>query len=114
LPSQTYNLIAQAMSERKQVLCVYDGYRREVCPIVLGHTKGVEKALVFQFAGESSSALPREGIWKCFDVSKMEAVKLRDGPWRAGTAHRQSQTCVESVDLDVNPESPYRPKRRLK
>ncbi len=70
----------------------------KVCPIVLGHTKGVEKALVYQFAGESSSGLPRDGVWKCFDVSKMKDVTLRDGPWRTGTAHRQAQTCVETVD----------------
>lgn len=102
------------MSERKQVLCVYDGYPREVCPVVLGHSKGVEKALVYQFAGASSGNLPRDGDWKCFDLSKMKAVTLREGPWRSGAAHRQAQTCVETVDLDVNPDSPYRPKRKLR
>lgn len=114
LPSRTYDLIAQAMSERKQLLCVYDGYPREVCPIVLGHSKGIEKALVYQFAGGSSRGLARGGDWKCFEVSKMRDVMLRDGPWHAGDTHRQAQTCVEAVDLDVNPDSPYRPRRKLR
>lgn len=113
LPSRTYELMAQAMSERKQVLCIYDDYRREVCPIVLGHTKGVEKALVYQFAGESSQILSREGSWKCFEVAKMRDIKLRQGPWHTGDLHQKAQTCVQDVDLDVNPASPYWPKRSL-
>jgi len=30
-----------------------------------------------------------------------------------GDGHSQPQGCVEIVDLDVNPASPYQPKRRL-
>jgi hypothetical protein len=32
---------------------------------------------------------------------------LHDGPWRAGESHLASQTCVEDVEFDVNPNSPY-------
>jgi hypothetical protein len=39
--------------------------------------------------------------------------ELIDGPWRSGSGHSQPQGCVKEVDLDVNPKSPYRPKRRL-
>jgi hypothetical protein len=39
-------------------------------------------------------------------------ARLREGPWRSGGSHRQPQGCVEEVDLDVNPDSPYEPKRR--
>jgi hypothetical protein len=40
-------------------------------------------------------------------------VHLRDGPWRGGDRHTRPQGCVEDVDLDVNPTSPYNPRRRL-
>jgi hypothetical protein len=113
MPSPAYNLFADAMAERKQILCVYDGYPRELCPIVLGHTKEQEVALVYQFAGGSKGGLPPEGQWKCFHLSKVSDVKLRDGPWRAGSRHMQQQTCVADVDLDVNPQSPYNPRRNL-
>jgi hypothetical protein len=46
-------------------------------------------------------------------LSEVTDAELSDGPWRTGTSHTQPQGCVEVVDLDVNPESPYRPKRRL-
>ena len=111
--SPAYRLFARAMSDRKQVVCEYDGYRRELCPIILGHSKKEEKALTFQFGGESKTGLPPEGEWKCLFLEKVTEVRLREGPWRAGARHSQAQRCVEEVDLDVNPESPYAPKRRL-
>lgn len=113
MPSPTYKLFARAMAERKQILCSYDGCRRELCPAVLGHRGGKEVALAFQFGGESTTRLPPGGGWRCLELARVEDAKVRDGPWHAGTRHRQPQSCVEIVDLDVNPDSPYRPRRRL-
>src|SRR5581483_2091441 len=114
VPSATYKLFEMAMRERKQLVCMYDGYRRELCPVVLGHSKGQEKALTFQFGGQSKSGLPPKGEWRCLFLARVGDVQLRDGPWRTGSRHTQPQGCVETVDLDVNPESPYRPKRQIK
>lgn len=113
MPSATYKLFAQAIAGLKQVLCTYDGYERELCPIILGHSQGEEKALTFQFGGGSSRGLPPDGQWRCLFLAKVGNVRLRDGAWHAGDSHTQPQGCVEIVDLDVNPESPYNPKRRL-
>ena len=113
MPSANYRQFAQAMAARKQILCDYDGYPRELCAIILGHSKGEEKALTFQFGGQSRSGLPPRGEWRCLWLSKVSKVRLRDGAWYAGTRHTQPQGCVEDVDIDVNPDSPYAPKRRL-
>ena len=112
MPSPTYTLFARALRERKQVVCLYDGFRRELCPVVVGHSGGEEMALVYQFGGASKSGLPPRGQWKCLRLAKASDVQLRDGPWRAGSSHRRPQTCVDAVDLDVNPDSPYKPRRR--
>jgi uncharacterized protein YutE (UPF0331/DUF86 family) len=109
-PSETYQLFERAMEERKQILCTYGGSRRELCPVILGHSQGEEKALTYQFGGESKSGLRR---WKCLRLSEVSDAQVRDGPWDAGSRHSQKQTCVEIVDLDVNPDSPYNPKRLL-
>lgn len=111
--STTYRLFEQAMVERQQILCMYDGYHRELCPIILGHSQGEEKALTYQFGGDSKSGLPPQGQWKCLWLSAVSDVQLRDGPWHAGSRHSAKQRCVEIVDLDVNPASPYDPRRRL-
>jgi hypothetical protein len=112
--SPTYELFAQAIAARKQIVCVHKGRRRELCPIVLGHDKqGNEKALTFQFAGESDSGLPHGGDWRCLFLTDITDTQLRDGPWHAGKSHQRPQSCVDVVDLDVNPRSPYKPRRRL-
>jgi hypothetical protein len=113
MASATYKLFEQAIRQRKQVVCLYGGYRRELCPIILGHKHGGEEAaLTFQFAGESSSKLPRGGQWRCLLLSEVGEAELRSGRWYAGSSHQQPQSCVDVVDLDANPESPYEPARR--
>ena len=77
------------MAERKQIVCVYDGFPRELCPIILGHARGQEKALTYQFGGRSRSGLPPGGEWRCLWLSKVSTVELRDGPWYAGASHSQ-------------------------
>jgi hypothetical protein len=112
--SRTYALFERAMRLRKPMACMYGGRPRELCPIILGHsTQGEEKALTYQFGGESSSGLPRGGEWRCLWLAKASDVQLRDGPWIAGSTHTQPQGCVAIVDLDVNPSSPYQPKRSI-
>jgi hypothetical protein len=112
-PSSAYKLFEQAMTARKQILCTYNGRPRELCPIILGHSQGREKALTYQVGGQSNKGLPPRGQWRCLWLSAVTNVRLRDGPWHAGDSHHQPQGCVEIVDLDVNPKSPYEPKRRL-
>jgi hypothetical protein len=113
VPSPAYDLFARAITGWMQVLCTYDGYRRELCPHILGHTRqGEEVALTYQFGGQSGKGLPSGGQWRCLHLAKAIDVRLREGPWRGGSSHSQPQGCVDIVDLDVNPSSPYRPKRR--
>lgn len=101
------------MRERRQLICTYGGFRREVCPAILGHTRNTEKALVFQFGGDSSSGLPPGGEWRCLTLASVTVLELREGPWHAGRDHGPAQTCVAEVDYDVNPASPYNPRLRL-
>lgn len=113
MASATYLLFERAMREGKQVACLYLNHERELCPILLGHSDGQEKALAFQVGGKSGSHLPPAGEWRCLFLSKAKSVRLRDGPLRAGASHTMPQGCVKEVDLDVNPDSPFNPKRRL-
>ena len=85
-----------------QVTCSYRGVHREVCPHILGHTKGREVVLTYQFAGESSSGLPRGGEWRCLFLDEVENASVREGAWHTGSGHRTRQVCVETVDIDVN------------
>jgi hypothetical protein len=35
-------------------------------------------------------------------LDKVSDVRLRDGPWYAGSAHKTTQTFVVDIDLDIN------------
>ena len=103
MASATYDVFRRAILQEKQVTCIYDGYHRELCPLILGHSKGEEKVLVFQFAGETSKGkLPPGGAWKCMFLAQVREARLRDGPWREGKSHKHKQVCLSDVDLDIN------------
>jgi len=113
MATRNYALFERSMRLRKPLYCMYDGFPRELCSIILGHSQGQETALTYQFAGQSSRGLPPGGQWRCLRLAKISDVQLRDGPWIVGSSHTQPQGCVEVVDLDVNPDSPYDPKRTI-
>jgi hypothetical protein len=102
MTSATYGLFRRAILEEKQVTCVYHGRYRELCPHIIGHTDGEEKVLAFQFGGESRTSLPPGGEWRCLLLADVENAQMREGRWHTGASHRQQQSCVEIVDLDVN------------
>jgi len=102
MPSATYALFRRAILDRKLIVCRYQGKRREVAPHVLGFKNRIEKALVFQFGGESNSTLPPGGEWRCFTLSEVEDARTMAGEWHTGSSHRAPQACIDLVDVDVN------------
>jgi hypothetical protein len=102
MPSATYQIFREALLHEKQVACSYGGYPRELCPIILGHTRDEEKVLAYQVGGSSKSGLPHGGEWRCLFLARVSNARMRDGPWREGARHQAPQSCVEAVDLDVN------------
>src|SRR5258708_7466556 len=84
-----YSLLYQAIEEKKQVIAMYDGYLREMCPHVLGSKDGVRHVLSFQFSGVSSQGLPPGGQWKCMAVDGGWPVKRI--PERRAMVHRPTR-----------------------
>lgn len=101
MPSETFELFSQAVEGRKQIVCTYQGRRREICPHVVGWKEGREQALSFQFAGQSSKGLPPGGEWRCLILSQVRDVEIRDGDWHTGHGHLRPQTCVNHIFAEV-------------
>lgn len=100
MPSRTYTLFRNAILGAQQVVCLYDGRRRELCPHIIGINKnGEEVVLAWQFAGESSGPLPQ---WRCLKLANVSSASTRVGRWHEGHSHRTTQSCVSEIDLDVN------------
>lgn len=89
----------------------YQGYPREVCPVILGHKGSRERLLAYQFAGAGSRG-PVRGEWKCFDLAEVEDAETRSGRWHSGAKHRAPQSCVDDVFIDVNTDVADQPGRQ--
>jgi hypothetical protein len=105
MPSATFALILQAMEERKNVVAMYHGFERHMSPHTLGHKNGREKALLYQFAGGSSSGLGAPGSpdnWRCLFVDQLSAARIEGGDWRTAIGgHSRPQTCVGEIVLEI-------------
>lgn len=100
MPSRNYSLFRNAILAEKQVICVYEGRHRELCPHMIGTDgRGEEAVLAWQFGGESSGPLPQ---WRCLKLANVSGARAREGRWHEGGSHRTTQTCIKKVDLDIN------------
>jgi hypothetical protein len=110
--SAVFTLFHRAILGRQQVTCRYQGHYREACPYILGHKDGKEKALVYQFGGQSSRGLPLGGEWRCLALADVRYAAVRDGQWYGDAKHSRTQRCVDDVFVDVNTDVPNQPGRR--
>jgi len=100
----SYTLIRKAIINKQQVIATYKDHVREMCPHVIGWKNGREYALLYQFAGGSSKGLdpfnPRNN-WRCVFVDELYDVSVREGPWHTASNHPRPQTCVDTIDVEV-------------
>ena len=100
MPIATYSLFRNAILGEQQVVCIYDGRVRELCPHIIGtNRRGEEVVLAWQFGGESSGPLPQ---WRCLKLANIRSARTREGRCHEGGSHRTTQTCVSTIDLDIN------------
>lgn len=105
--STAFGLIQQAIQQGCSIEADYKGHRRQLSPYVLGYTKtGREHALLYQYAGGSSSGLGPIGSgenWRCLHLDELENVSLiPDYFERAPASHGRPQTCVFTIVIVVN------------
>jgi hypothetical protein len=101
MSSPTYLLFREAILTRRQVVCIYQGHERHLCPHALGYRYGREKALSFQFGGSSKKGLPPGGEWRCMFLDGVTDARLRKGAWHTGAGHYRPQSCVSEIDLQA-------------
>jgi hypothetical protein len=102
--TSAYQLLCSALLNRQSCFAVYDGYDRHFCPHIIGLKDGVEQALCWQFAGESSNPLPPGGRLKCLTISKMSGLVITREPWHDGEPGKTGRPsfCVDAVDQSVS------------
>lgn len=105
MPS-VYEIVKDAILNKKIVFATYHGYERIMCPHTLGWKKGREQALFYQFAGYSQSGLSPDGSpnnWRCLFLDQLNNVHSEDshGDWHTAPNHSRPQTCVDQIDVEV-------------
>lgn len=99
-----YQVIKEAILERKCVTCDYNGYRRKMTPHVLGLKRGKEQTLFYQYGGESSSGLSPDPTknWRCIPIDKIQNLTINGDAFQTAQNHSQTQTCVDEIDVEVD------------
>jgi hypothetical protein len=98
----SYDLVRQAILEKKAVCAYYHGQYREMCPHVLGTKNGKRHCLFYQFGGQSNSRpIQPDGSkdnWRCIDIDALSGVKIVESAWHTAPDHSRPQTCVDYAD----------------
>jgi len=105
MSSANYQIIRNAILNKQNVSADYKDFFRIMTPHVLGHKNGKEKCLLYQFDGKSSSAttFPENSPknWRCVFLDELRNIAVIDGTMHTCDQHRQRQTCVDDVDVEL-------------
>ena len=100
--SATYRLFRDAMLHAKRVTCAYDGYAREVCPVIIGHTGDAEMVLAYQTSGAAAKACRPEAPGNAFGSPTSARPGSAMVPGVKATATARRKAASHDVDLDIN------------
>jgi hypothetical protein len=100
--SGSYEVIRDAIVNKRQIVATYGGYEREMCPHGIGTRNGRAQAIFFQFAGGSSQGLPSGGQWRCLAIEDLSKISTREGAWKTSSNYRQPNTCIDEIDVEVD------------
>jgi len=103
---ELYELLKDAIQNKKIVSGIYKRKLRIMCPHTLGTKNGRPQALFYQFAGESTSGLDPDGSpgnWRCMFLSELSDVTSSEshGKWHTAPNHSRPQTCVGVIEVEV-------------
>ncbi len=117
-----YHIIREAIRHKHQIVAMYHGHRREMCPHSIGikygkpatrgrggkpgkpGTPDEEHAHCYQFGGTSEKGLQSDGSadnWRCIVIADLTNVQTRPGRWHTAQIGLVSQTCIDRIDLSV-------------
>jgi hypothetical protein len=100
--SLVFELIKQAIAEKKLISAVYHEKQRELCPHVLGWKANREHALFFQVGGDSAKGLAIDGSWRCLNLDELSEVEIVGGDFRTGPGYYDNpQQCVDKIEAQI-------------
>lgn len=97
----TYQIIRQAIVDRRCASAFYKDYVRTFCPRAIGKDKsGREIVAVFQYGGGCAGGLPLDGKWSCFRVSAIDVISVTRDAWQTGSLRGRRGGWVRNIDVE--------------
>jgi len=100
----TYEIVKDAIQNKKIIHAIYKSKERIMCPHCLGTKGSRQQTLFYQFAGESSTGLQPDGSannWRCLFIDELSNVWSEAGNWHTAPNHSRLNTCVDNVDVEI-------------
>jgi hypothetical protein len=96
----SYQLIREAILQRRCASALYGGYVRVFCPRTIGKDKrGADVVEAFQYGGGHPGGLSPGGAWCCFHVSGLDWISVNGDDWRHGADNERHRHWVVDIDL---------------
>lgn len=98
--SAAFAALRQAMLHRKPVRLNYSGKELQVCPYILGHATGEERAFALEVdsVGKKGSG---GANWVCLRIQAVQDNRPLDRAWTVAVYPGRIQRCVDQVHLDT-------------
>lgn len=99
--SAAFAALREANLHRRPVRLTYGGKELVVCPYILGHAVGEERAFVLVVDGTGERKESERGHWMCLRLAKIQNIETLDCSWLDRPYPGPIQRCVDQVHLDV-------------
>ena len=101
-----YQILAEAIRAKRQVIARYGGEERVFSPHALGTKRGAYHVLVYQYGGGSRTGLPPGGEWRCLDLAGLSDLRPEPGAWHTAPNVFNPQSCLDEVEVVADPLPP--------
>ena len=99
-----WDLLRQAIEERKTIKARYHGRDRLLCPHLLGWRNGPAKLLSYQASAPTGAptADPHQR-WRSMFVDELEDLAITDAPWLTAANYTADAVGIDIIEVAVDP-----------
>jgi hypothetical protein len=99
-----WEVLEQALTERRAVRAGYHGHERVLCPHALGWKNGRAKVLAYQSGGTTSIGALTPSTrqrWRSMFVDEIEHPTITDDRWETADNYSPDSNCIDEVAVQV-------------
>ncbi|MDQ6783435.1 MAG: WYL domain-containing protein [Actinomycetota bacterium] len=100
-----WDVLEQALTQRRTVRARYHGHERLLCPHTLGWKNGRAKTLAYQASGTTSAGTlppsPRQR-WRSMFIDDIEDPTITDHDWQTADNYTADTTGIDTLIVEVS------------